>query len=131
LISCEGILGFRLLQPPEQSSVLFEHHAQGTFFIFHLEAVNLTSKVIQIYSGDYSLVIPHEDDEMIVKPHKAATNYLYLVRGDNFYQDKIKPSAIWRTYLAFDVPLNISGWKLYLTPGAGNSSPLCQTTLLP
>ncbi|GAB4483816.1 MAG: hypothetical protein Kow0088_27130 [Anaerolineales bacterium] len=130
-LACEGLLAFHLLQPAEQTRDLFEHHAQGTFLIFHLEAINLTSGVIQIYSHDYTLILPREDDEIRLKPHKAATNYLYLVRGDNFYQDKIEPFSIWRTYLAFDVPLETSSWKLLLTPGSGNSLPLCQTTITP
>ena len=130
-LGCEGILAFRFIDPPEQTRDLFEHHAQGTFLFFHLEAINLTQNSIQIYSDDYTLILPAENDTSLVKPHKAATNYLYLVRGDNFYQDKIKPNAIWHTYLAFDVPPQTKEWKLLLTPGSGNSPPLCQTTLSP
>lgn len=130
-LGCEGVLAFRLMDPPEQTKDLFEHHAQGTFLILHLEAINLTQTPIQIYSDDYTLILPKENAESQVKPHKAATNYLYIVRGDNFYQDKIKPNSIWRTYLAFDVPPQIQGWKLLLTPGSGNSPPICQITLSP
>lgn len=128
---CEGILAFRLVDPPVQTKDLFEHHAQGTFLIFHLETINLTQNPIQIYSDDYTLILPRENAESLVKPHKAATNYLYIVRGDNFYQGKIKPNLIWRTYLAFDVPPQTREWKLLLTPGSGNSPPICQTALSP
>lgn len=122
---------FRLLGSPEKTKDLFEHHAKGTFLILHLEALNLTQKVIQIFSDDYTLIVPRGNDEILLKPHKAATNYLYLVRGGSFYQDQIEPGSIWRTYLAFDVPLETSDWKLILTPGAGKSPPLCQTTIVP
>ena len=130
-LGCEGILAFRFIDPPEQTKDLFEHHAQGTFLILHLEVINLTQNAIQIYSDDYTLILPRDNAESPFKPHKAATNYLYLVRGDNFYQDKIKPNEIWRTYLAFDVPPQTKEWKLLLTPGSGNSPPICQTTLSP
>lgn len=130
-LDCQGILAFRLIDPPERTKDLFEHHAQGTFLIFHLVAINLTQKPIQIYSDDYTLILPRGNAESLVKPHKAATNYLYIVRGDNFYQGKIKPNSIWRTYLAFDVPPQTKEWKLLLTPGSGNSPPICQTTLSP
>lgn len=126
---CEGVLAFRLVDPPEQTKDLFEHHAQGTFLILLLEAINLTQNPIQIFSDDYTLILPQDNAESLVRPHKAATNYLYIVRGDNFYQDKIKPNSIWRTYLAFDVPPHTKEWKLLLTPGSGNSPPICQTAL--
>lgn len=128
---CEGLLALRLLDSPEQAKDLFEHHAQGIFLILHLEATNLTQNPIQIFSDDYTLIIPQENDVILVKPHKAATNYLYLVRGDSFYQDKIKPASIWRTYLAFDIPPETTEWRLQITPGVGNSPPICQTIIYP
>ncbi|PWH17124.1 MAG: hypothetical protein DDG59_08425 [Anaerolineae bacterium] len=131
LAGCKGKLSFQLLDSPVYSKDLFEHHAQGTFLILHLQGINLTQHPIQIYSQDYTLIVSQENDELRLKPHAAATNYLYLVRGDSFYQDKIKPTSFWRTYLAFDVPAPTSAWKLLLTPGAGNSTPVCQTTLSP
>lgn len=128
---CENIIAFRLLGLPEQTKDLFEHHAKGTFLILHLEAINLTRNPIQIFSQDYALILHRENNELTLAPHQAATNYLYLVRGDNFYQDKIKPASIWRTYLAFDIPRDTIEWKLLIAPGAANSPPICQTTLEP
>ncbi len=130
-LACDGILAFRLLKPPERTKDLFEHHAQGVFLILHLEAINLTQNPIQIYGDDYTLILPQENNEISLRPHKAATNYLYIVRGDNFYQDKIKAASIWRTYLAFDIPPTTTDWKLFITPGSGGSPTICQTTLLP
>ncbi len=130
-VSCEGILAFRIIDPPEQVRDLFEHHAQGTFLILHLEVMNLTQSPIQIYADDYTLILPDENVERLVKPHMAATNYLYIIKGGNFYQDKIKPATIWHTYLAFDVPTQTKQWQLLLKPGSGNSPPICQTTLSP
>lgn len=128
---CENILAMRLLDLPEQTKDLFEHHAKGTFLILHLEVINLTQTPIQIYSDDYTLILPQDNSAIQLKPHAAATNYLYLVRGDSFYQDQIKAAGIWRTYLAFDIPPNTTHWELRVTPGAGNSPPLCQTTISP
>ncbi|MCX8061139.1 MAG: DUF4352 domain-containing protein [Anaerolineales bacterium] len=128
---CENILAMRLLGLPEETKDLFEHHAKGIFLILHLEVINLTQTPVQIFSEDYTLILPQGNGEIQIKPHMAATNYLYLVRGASFYQDQIKPASIWSTYLAFDIPPNTTTWRLLVTPGTGASSPLCQTTLYP
>lgn len=128
---CDGLLIFKLLSPPETTKDLFEHHAKGTFLIFYLEIINLTPQEIQIFSNDYILLIPQGNSTLSLYPHKAATNYLYIVRGGSFYQDKIKPATSWRTYLAFDIDPATTDWQLKISPGSGGIKPMCETLILP
>lgn len=129
--SCDGLLAFRWLSPEERTKDLFEHHAQGIFLILHLGVTNFTAQPVQIYSGDYTLMIPLQNSTPMLSPHKAATNYLYIVRGDSFYQDKIPPASAWQTYLAFDINPQWSAWQLKISPGSEINSPLCEVILSP
>ncbi len=128
---CDGLLTTHLLAPPEKTKDLFEHHAKGVFLIFYIEIFNLTAQDIQIYSNDYLLLIPQGDSTIALAPHKAATNYLYIVRGGSFYQDKIKAGTQWKTYLAFDIEPEVTDWQLIISPGSTVAMPICESRLAP
>jgi len=108
----------RILPPLEFEKDLFEHHAKGTFLILHIEAINQTNQVIPIFSEDYHLHYFVNGEEFDTIPHAAATNYLYIRRGENFYQDKIPTNIAWHTYLAFDVDPKLANWQLIIKPGS-------------
>jgi len=126
---CDGLLDARFSGEEEWVKDLFEHHALGQFLILHLVIANISNQNIQIWDGDYLLTAQLAGTEVKVSPHKAATNYLYITRGDSFYQDKIIPGSSWKTYLAFDVDPNISSWQLHIEPGAEIYQSLCEIRL--
>lgn len=109
---------FRILPPLEFEKDLFEHHAKGNFLILHLEVINQTDQIIQIFGEDYHLRYFIDTQEFDSTPQAAATNYLYIRRGEYFYQDKIAAHATWHTYLAFDVDPKLATWQLLIRPGS-------------
>ncbi|MGB9586449.1 MAG: hypothetical protein ACPL7A_03395 [Anaerolineales bacterium] len=125
---CSDLM-FRILPPLEFEKDLFEHHAKGIFFILHIEAINQTDQVIQVFSEDYHLHYFINAEEFDLTPQAAATNYLYIRRGENFYQDKIAANATWHTYLAFDVDTKLTNWLLIIRPGSKYQSNSCEYVL--
>ena len=125
---CSRII-FHILFPVELEKDLFEHHAVGSFLIIHLEAINYFGQDIQMFNEDYHLHYFFETNQYDITPHPAATNYLYIRRGDNFYQDKIHPQSAWRTYLAFDVSPMIQEWQLIIKPGSKYQNSNCEYIL--
>jgi hypothetical protein len=119
----------RVSNPPEITKDLFEHHAQGTFLIVILEMQNLTGQPIQIWDGDYFVdgIVNGKTQEYT--PHKAATGYLFITRGNNLNQDQIKPGLSWKTYLAFDVPVGGAGWTLVVKPGYEINQQICEARI--
>lgn len=120
---------FQILPPLEFQKDLFEHHAKGNFLILHLEVINQMDQIVQIFSEDYHLRYFIDTQEFDLTPQEAATNYLYIRRGENFYQDKITPHTTWHTYLAFDVDPQLADWQLIIRPGSKYKWNGCQYVL--
>lgn len=125
-VDCNAVLLANVRQPPEMTKDLFEHHAVGTFLIVLLEMRNLTSAPIQIWDGDYLLEGLVNNERVTHSPQRAATGYLFITRGNSLSQDKIQPGQTWKTYLAFDVSPEGSGWELVVTPGKEGGQQLCE-----
>ncbi len=115
--SCSNLI-FRIIPPIEFEKNLFEHHARGTFLILHLEAINQTNQMVQIFREDYHLNYSLNAQLLDVTPQAEATNYLYIRRGESFYQDKITAQSIWHSYIAFDVQPELENWHLIISPGS-------------
>lgn len=126
---CGGLLTVRLTRAPQIQQDLFEHHAQGTFLIAHLEIFNQSSFAIQIWDEDYTLEGSVRGDPVQYLPHRAATGYLYIEQGMNLYQDLIQPGETWRTVIAFDVNPSGGGWTLVLRPGSEFNEQVCEVRL--
>lgn len=112
--------------PPELVKDLFEHHAHGIFLIILLEMSNTTNQPIQIWDGDYFLEAKLANNSVSYTPQKAATGYLFIIRGNNLHQDLIKPGEHWKTYLAFDIDPGSKNWVLVVKPGNEIGNPLCE-----
>jgi len=129
-VACGNLLIVRVMQPVETTRDLFEHHANGTFLIVLLEIENISDAPIQIWDEDYYLEGQVNGVSTMVSPQKAATGYLFITRGNNLSQDEIIPGNRWKTYLAFDVSLDGSGWKLIVTPGKEGGDQVCEAVIL-
>jgi hypothetical protein len=115
-----------ITNPPELTKDLFEHHAHGIFLIILLEMSNTTNQPIQIWDGDYQIIANLANTPVFYSPQKAATGYLFIVRGNNLHQDLIKPGGHWRTYLAFDIDPRSENWVLVVKPGNEIGNPVCK-----
>jgi len=128
-IPCGEAFIAKVTQPPEFEKDLFEHHARGTFLIVLLEMLNVTDQPIQIWDEDYYLTGTVNKKMVTLTPHKAATGYLFIVRGNDLNQDQIEPGITWRTYLAFDINPQGTHWVLVVKPGSEWGKPVCEVSI--
>ncbi len=125
--NCGNSLIVKVPEAPEFKKDLFEHHATGTFLILKLDLVNTTSQSIQIWDGDYAVESDIDGVIKSVKPHRAATTYLYIQRGGKLMQDQVEPGVTnWETNLAFDVDQQSKNWVLVFKPGFEGGQALCE-----
>ncbi|MBN1536857.1 MAG: hypothetical protein JW908_09010 [Anaerolineales bacterium] len=130
-IGQQATCGNRLIavvpEAPEFNKDLFEHHAEGTFLIIKLALINTSDQPIQIWDGDYSIEIDDNGLMKDIKPHRAATTYLFIQRGGKLMQDLVEPGVMnWETNLAFDVDPQAQNWKLIFKPGFEGGQALCE-----
>ncbi len=126
-VTCGNSLLANVPEAPEFNKDLFEHHADGTFLIVKLELINTTNQPIQIWDGDYSVESEVDGKIKTVKPHRAATTYLFIQRGGKLMQDQIAPGVLnWQTNLAFDVDPQGANWVLVVKPGFEGGQALCE-----
>jgi hypothetical protein len=126
---CGGILLARIVETPEYTKDLFEHHAQGVFINLFVEMSNVSDQIIQVWDEDYILQGSRDEKLLTYSPQKAATGYLFIVRGGNLYQDQLKPGQSWKTYLSFDVDPLGQEWMLVVKPGNEIGQKVCEVSL--
>lgn len=125
--TCSNSLIAIVPQAPEFNKDLFEHHATGTFLILKLELLNTTNQSIQIWDDDYSIEYEINEKKFSIKPHRAATTYLYIQKGGKLMQDQVEPDITnWETNLAFDVDSQSQNWVLVFKPGFEGGQALCE-----
>ncbi len=126
---CGDALNASLVTAPRFQKSLFEHHASGTFMVLEIELKNLVDFPIQIWDGDYFLQGRQRGQIITLRPHKAATGYLYINKPTNLIQDVIAPGEAWRTSLAFDIDPNASALILIVRPGFEMSQQVCEVRI--
>lgn len=125
--TCGSSLIVSIPKAPEFNKDLFEHHAEGTFLMIKLDLVNTIDQSIQIWDGDYSVESDIDGEIHSVKPHRAATTYLYIQHGGKLLQDQVDPGVTnWETNLAFDVDPQSQNWVLVFKPGFEGGQALCE-----
>ena len=126
---CGGILLARIVDPPEYTKDLFEHHAQGIFINLFLEMTNRSNQTVQVWDEDYFIEGSRDGKLLTYSPQKAATGYLFIVRGGNLYQDELKPGESWKTYLSFDVDPLGQDWMIVIKPGNEVGQKVCEVKI--
>ena len=124
--ACGEAFNAVLTARPKFQKDLFEHHAAGTFLIVRLQLKNLTTFPIQIWDEDYKIEGLVNGQQVTVKPHKAATGYLYIDSPARLIQDVIEPGVSWKTSLAFDVNPDGGSWVLVVRPGSEYKEQVCE-----
>lgn len=128
-VDCGDLLLARIVETPEYTKDLFEHHAQGIFINLLVEMSNVSNQIIQVWDEDYLLQGTMDGKLLTYSPQKAATGYLFIVRGGNLYQDQLKPGGSWKTYLSFDVDPLGQEWMLVIKPGNEIGQKVCEVSL--
>jgi hypothetical protein len=126
---CGGILQARIVEVPEYTKDMFEYHAKGIFINLLLEMANVSNQIVQVWDEDYYLEGTRDGKLLTYSPQKAATGYLFIVRGGNLYQDQLKPGKSWKTYLSFDVDPLGKEWMLVVKPGNEIGQKVCEVSI--
>jgi hypothetical protein len=121
-----GPLILNVPKAPNFSADMFEHHAQGEYLILDLEIINKLNQPVQIWDEDYFVSASTQSGDVIYRPDKAATGYLYIEKPVNLSQDIIDPGSSWSTSLAFDVDPEAENMELIVKPGVEGGLQICE-----